>query len=439
MELLYLIKSNHYAEYAVGVIRHGLSSLSALLRALSQSPPWLLSLGGILAALAFGQTVLQIAGVAFFAASSAYLLLALYRVATFRPMPTGAAASPPPVTLMLPCHGAPPRMYQCLRSVCEQDYAGPIKVVFGLHSPDDAALPVIERLIADLPGLDAAVVIDPRRAGANPKNCNLANMMAVVHHDLLVIVDSDVLVTRDFLTSITAPFSDDGVGAVTCIYKGAPEKNFFSRLGALYHNDWFIPSVLVDLGRQGVHITYGAATAVTRRALESVGGFEAMASAVAQDYVLGHELRRAGWRIALASEIVGTVVAEADLASLYRHESRWIRNIRAVRSFDRLLWILTSGLVPIVLLAPVWPAGIGLAAIAIHLGLRTGLHLLLRRRIALQPADTCLLPLREVCNFFLWSGSFVSRRVRWGELTMVTGNGLSMRAWSNPDGSGEAA
>jgi len=368
--------------------------------------------------------VLHIAGTLFFAATAAYLLLALLRVTAYRPG-SPPVASQPAVTVMLPCHGAPPRLYECLRSVCEQDYAGPVQVVFGLHGPDDAAKPVIERLIADLPGIDAEIVIDPRRAGANPKNCNLINMMAAVREDLLVIVDSDVLVTRNFLTAVTAPFIDEGVGAVTCLYTGAPEANLASRLGALYHNDWFVPSVLVDVALSGLHITYGAATAVTRRALDGIGGFEAMASAVAQDYVLGFELRRAGWQIALATEVVATVVAEPDLSTLYRHESRWVRNIRAVRPSDHLLWILTSSLAPLVLLALAWPTA--WIFVAVQLTLRAILHDLLRRRFTLPAAEPQLLPLREAFNFALWIGSFFSRRVRWGGQVMVTGDGLSMR------------
>jgi len=387
--------------------------------------------------------IAQGAGALFFAACAAYLVLALYRVGRFRPpvaaalgleMAQFAPAARAAVTVMLPCHGTPPRLAECLRSVCEQDYAGPVKVVFGLHGPDDAALPVIEGLIATLPGVDAAIVIDPRRAGANPKNCNLANMMAVVHDELIVIVDSDVLVSRHFLSSITAPFADPGIGAVTCLYRGAPEANLASRLGALYHNDWFIPSVLVDVARQGLHITYGAATAVRRQALDSVGGFEAMASAVAQDYVLGHRLCEA-----VAGEVVATVVAEPDLATLYRHESRWIRNIRALRPADHLLWILTSGLMPCVLLATAWPHRIAAAAIWTVLALRTALHVLLRRRIALPPAEPLLLPLREACNLLLWVGSFFSRRVRWGGRVMVTGDGLAMRAEGDQKATGGVA
>lgn len=378
--------------------------------------------------------VVQVAGALLFTASTAYLLLALFRVHGYREHRLTPAARPA-VTVMLPCHGAPPRLSECLRSVCDQDYPG-LQVVFGLHSPDDPARAVIERLMAERPGLDARVVIDQRRVGANPKNCNLANMLPAAKRDVLVIVDSDVLVGDGFIDSIVAPLGEAGTGCVTCLYKGEPETGLPSHLGALYMNDWFIPSVLVDLGRgdKDMAITYGAATAVTRAALDAVGGFAGMASAVAQDYVLGHEIRRAGFRIRLASQVVATVVAEASLAGLYRHEMRWMRAIRAVRPFDHLLWIVTTAFVPLLLLAPAWPAMVAVPALALHLALRALLHRSIRRRVALPAAEPLLLPLREVANFALWLGSLLGRRVRWGDNVMLTGGGLTMRPEAAPGG-----
>jgi ceramide glucosyltransferase len=370
---------------------------------------------------------IHVAGVVVFVASLAYLALAFRRVVGFRERAL-APARPPAVTIMLPCHGAPPRLYECLRSVCAQTYGGPLQAVFGLHDAADPARAVIERLIADRPDLDARLVIDSRRLGANPKNCNLANMMAAARHDVLVIVDSDVLVRPTFVATIVAPLDNPGVGGVTCLYKGAPERGLASRLGALYMNDWFIPSVLVDIGgRPGPGITYGAAAAITRDALERIGGFAAMADAVAQDYVLGHALRQAGYDIHLAPDVVATTVTETSIRQLLRHEMRWMRAIRAVRPRDHALWILTSPLVPLGLLAMAWPAAIAFPAVLAYLTLRMALHLTVRRHVALPAPEPWLVPVRDGLNFVLWAGSFLSRRVRWGRSVLVTGGGLTMR------------
>lgn len=371
--------------------------------------------------------VVQVAGGLFFAASTIYLLLALFGVLRFRFDGCRPLADAPGVTIMVPCHGAPPRLADCLRSMCRQDYPGPIQLVFGLHTAEDPARAVIEGVVATCPGLDAAVVVDERRVGSHPKACNLANMMTAVRHDVLVLLDSDVLVDPDFLTTIVASLEQPGVGAATCIYKGVPRPGLPSRLGACYINDWFIPSALVDVSVHGLGLTYGAATAVKRAVLDSFGGFEAMASATSSDYALGAEVRKAGWTITLAPTVVATVVDEDSLAGLYRHESRWMRAIRSTRPLDHALWICSSGLVPLMLLAPAWPWPEAAGGLGLYLGLRFMLHVLVRRRIALPPHEPFLLPLRDAVNFALWAGSLLGRRVRWGGNVMVTGRGNAMR------------
>lgn len=172
----------------------------------------------------------------------AYLLLAGWRVFVFRERRSARIVFLPKVTVMVPVHGAPPRLAECLRSICDQNYPD-FQVVFGLHSAGDPGRPVIERVIAEHPGRDLTLVIDERRIGANPKVCNLANMYQAVKHDVIVTVDSDVIVDRQFLEMIVEPLADAGVGGVTCLYRAAPAANLPSLLGALYINDWFIPEL----------------------------------------------------------------------------------------------------------------------------------------------------------------------------------------------------
>jgi ceramide glucosyltransferase len=371
--------------------------------------------------------IVKIAGAVLAAGGIAYLLLALFHVARHRPAAPQAGLQPP-VSVMVPAHGVPPRLEECLRSICDQDYPA-FQVVFGLHAPDDAARPVIERVMAAFPQLDVALVIDDRRIGANPKNANLANMLPACKHDVLVMVDSDVRVERDFLAAIVEPLADPAVGGATCLYKAAPEPGLSSALGALYINDWFIPSVLVDLARREMDVCYGAAIAVSRHALDTIGGFQAMADAVAQDFVFGHELHRHGFAVRLAAPVVETVVAEPGVGSLLRHELRWNRAVRAVRPFDHALSLFMSPLAPVALLLLAgWQMDYALPVVLLHVLLRIALHHLLRSRLRLPRAEPWLVPLREILNVAVWGAAFFGRTVRWGGSVLVTGEGLTMRA-----------
>jgi ceramide glucosyltransferase len=373
-------------------------------------------------------SLIQIAAGLLLAAGTAYLGLALLRVAQWRPAPP-SEPSLPPVSLLVPLFGAPPRLAECLGTLLAQDYAGEVQVVFGLHHVDDPARPVVERLMAEWPGRDFTLVVDPRRAGPNPKNCNLANMVPAARHDVLVMVDSDVLAPPDLLAILAATLTaDTRIGLATCPYRGIAGASLWSRLGGLYIDDWFIPSVLVDVARRDMDFAYGAAIAVTRQALAAAGGFEAMAAAVAQDYVIGHAVSRAGFTVRLAPCIVGTIVAEDTAARLFAHELRWNRTIRAVRPLDHGLSIVTSPLLPFLLLAlPSWSPGAVMGGAGLLLVLRGLLHLLLRRRLPLEPRSLWLLPVRECFNALVWAVSLTGRRIRWGDQVMVTGSGQTMR------------
>lgn len=359
---------------------------------------------------------LQGLGILLALAGIAYLALAVIAVARFRERPSrGTSSFRPPVTLMVPAYGLQPGLYDCLRSLCVQDYPR-FQLIFGLHDAADPARPAIERVMRDFPELDTRLVIDRRMIGANPKNCNLANMYPAAKHDVIVMVDSDVRVDRDFLATVTAPLADPAVGGVTCVYKAAPAGNLASALGALAINDWFVPSAFVNVAIRELEVCYGAAIVVTRAALEKIGGFAAMASAAAQDFVFGQELTRHGYKIRLAPCVVETIVAEPDLKALFHHYLRWNRATRACRPLDHALSVVTHPLplAAALLLLP-GPSALAIDLLVILVATRLLLHILVRRRIAIAgPAMPWLVPVEECLAFAVWLMSFFVRNVRWG-------------------------
>ncbi len=50
----------------------------------------------------------------------------------------------------------------------------------------------------------------------------MEKMEAEAAHEILVVSDSDVRVTPDYLRAVALPFADPHVGAMCCIYRGVP-------------------------------------------------------------------------------------------------------------------------------------------------------------------------------------------------------------------------
>lgn len=355
-------------------------------------------------------------------ASIFYLLWAIVSVRLFQGMRPAAGRRFAPVTVLKPVCGLDPCLYANLRSFCEQDYPE-FQVIFGVHAADDPALPVIERVIQDLPGRDLTLVVDDRAIGANGKVSNLVNMYGRAKHDILVVADSDMRVEPGYLKAVAAPFDAPEVGAVTCLYKSSPVGGLASVLGSMFINEWFLPSVLVALTFTQVRFCFGATMAVRRAALEAIGGFTALASHIADDYMLGKLVSDRGIKVVVARYMVENVVLEPDLKTLVRHELRWARTVRLVQPLGYTFSFVTNGVTMALLFLLVSQfSALGLFLLAIVLALRILLHYQVRAVFGLRGLSTpWLVPFRDVLGFLVWCGSFFGRGVHWREQSFMLG------------------
>ncbi len=330
----------------------------------------------------------------------------------------------PAVTILKPLCGDEHELYECLRSFCEQDYAC-FEIVFGVSDGTDPAVDVVGRLQREFPQLDLKVVIDRRQHGSSRKVSNLMNMLPLARHELLVISDSDVRVSRDYLAQIVPPLLDPDVGIVTCPYRGRPCRGMWSKFGALFINDWFIPSVRVAAMSGSRAFAFGVTIGLRRQVLARIGGFASIANQLADDYRLGELTRGIGLRTVLSDLVVETSVDERSFRDLVRHELRWLRTIRAVRPLGYCFSFMTFS-VPVALLGcgisgPRWPAP---ALLLITATSRTLLHLRVRSPESNMALDLLILPLRDLLSLVLWASSFMSRRVHWrNDRLRVAGDG----------------
>jgi ceramide glucosyltransferase len=319
----------------------------------------------------------------------------------------------PPVSVLKPLFGAQPETYECLRSFCEQAY--PLyQVIFGVCDPQDPAVAVVHRLQREFPGLDLVLAVDRKEHGSNRKVNNLINMMALARHDYLVISDSDVTVERDYLARLIPPLLDAGVGIVTCGYRGVPRPGIWSLLGAMYINEWFMPSVRVAALMGYRSFAFGATIAIRRETLYRIGGFNSVSNQLADDYRLGELTRQLGLRTVLSEVEVDTLVEDCTAADLVAHELRWRRTIRNLSPYGYVFSVVTLGL-PITALQLLLTQGAAPAtAIFSATALASTLIHFNARRPGASTAVLLLVPFRDLLHFGLWIWSFATRRVQWG-------------------------
>jgi ceramide glucosyltransferase len=377
---------------------------------------------------------IAVLGLACLGAAACYSVLTLTAVLVWRlRRPTLHPRIMPPVTLLKPLCGAEHGLYERLRSFCQQDYRQ-FQIVFGVRDPADPALIVVRRLQQEFPSLPIDVVASPQLHGSNYKISNLINMVEHARHEVLIVADSDTFVGPDYLRSVTAPLLDRAVGLVTCPYRDVPTARIWSRLGAMYINEWYMPSVLLAWLFGGGSYASGQTLCLRRQTLQAIGGFQAITNHLADDYRLGELIRGTGLRIVLSPTVVLAEHDEPDLDALTRHELRWMRTIRMLRPKSFRLIFLTFSMPmaiigfalsaaaaePILVLTARWLLAIAvLARLGVHLAhrLRSGQS---SDRSAL--ADLWLLPVRDALMGWYWFVSFLSSRISWrgGEFDVDT-------------------
>ncbi len=364
--------------------------------------------------------LMGIVGLAGLTIAAGYALLAAIAVLVWqmRSMPKESGPRLPPLTILKPLCGAEPSLYENLRSFCEQDYPE-FQLVFGVLDPADAALAVVERLVAEFPSLPIDVVINSHLHGGNRKTSNLINLLAEARHDMLVMADSDVRVGPDYLKTVSAPLLDREVGLVTCIYRGIAIPRLWSRLGAMYINEWYMPLVL--LGRLFGHQGYvsGQTICLRRETLQAMGGLQVIADHLADDHQLGERVRGLGLRIVLSHYLPTVEHDEASFDSLRRHELRWMSTIRILRprSF-RLIFFSFS--LPLAALAIVLNAAdpvfstAAWALFELTVVARLTLYGVYRLRDDRSLlSDLWLVPVRDLLICWVWCRSFFTSRVTW--------------------------
>lgn len=345
---------------------------------------------------------------------SAYLVFAAIRTRILFGRGGRAASGAPAITILKPLHGDEPGLEAALASLFDQDYPGPVQVIFGLQDPGDSALAPARRLAEAHAGRDIAIVVEPRLHGANRKISNLINMAARARHDVLLLADSDIAVPADYLGRVVEALARPGVGVATCAYYGLPRTGIWSRLAAMDLSYRFLPSVAVGVSLGLAHPCMGSTIALRRETLARIGGFEAFADLLADDYAIGEAVRAAGEQSVVAPVLVAHGCTEQRFGEVFAHELRWAKTVRSVDpggfAGSAVTHAVPWGLISAFLWAGAWP---GLAALAIALICRAWMIRQVEKVTQPIVGAWWLFPARDMLSLIVFVSSFFVRVVHW--------------------------
>jgi len=347
-----------------------------------------------------------------------YLVAAIATVRFFaRERKKRQGAHKPPISVLKPVRGVDFASYENFKSFCLQDYPE-YEVLFCVNDLSDEAVPLIRRLTEEFPHRGIRLLSGAPQFGSNRKVSNLALLVREAKYELLVQSDGDVRAGPEYLREMAAPFERKETGVVSCLYRGITQNNLWANVEALGVATDFSAGVLVADWKEGATFALGASVATTRSWLARIGGYEALANVLADDYEIGNRVAKAGGQVLISREIVETMYPAVTFRQFWQHQSRWARTVRLCRPTSYFGLLFTHGLP--------WALIGGLASGSLTgLTFFPGAYLVLRIMQAWTTGiwglhdETArkkwwLLPLRDAIHFAVWLSSLFSSRVTWG-------------------------
>lgn len=343
------------------------------------------------------------------AIAGAYQLFATVACLAFRRgQETGASGQgkklrgqgPDGISILKPVYGADPALRAAIESHTVLD--GEYELLCGVRAGDPAA-----ELIAQFPKVR---MVECTTVTPNGKVGSLIDLARAARYPILIVNDADIRVPPDYLSHVIPPLDDPRIGLVTCLYR--PEGDTLAaRFEGLGVSTDFAPSTLVARMVGVDEFALGSTMAFRRTDLDRIGGFEAIADYLADDYQLGHRIHALGLKCVLSDTVVTTRLS-GGWADVWRHQVRWARTVRVSKFWGYLGLPLTF--------ATVWAIA---AFIGGYFWLAAGL-LAARMLMAtaagwfvLKSPDVLrlwlLIPLRDLFGAAIWLAGLFGATVSW--------------------------
>jgi ceramide glucosyltransferase len=279
---------------------------------------------------------------------------------------------------------------------------GTFELLCGVRDPNDPAVEAIRNSPRGRAVVCSTVTL-------NQKVGVLIDLTREAAHGVLIVNDADIRVPADYLKQVTGPLEDPEIGLVTCLYRarGVTLAGRFEALGVATD---FAPSTLVARLVGVKEFALGSTLAFRRVDLERIGGFEAFADFLADDYQLGHRLHLLGLKCVLSPAIVETSLG-GTWGGVWRHQLRWARTIRVSKLWGYVGLPITYATAWAVVAAAVgrWDIAAGLVAVRMATAL-AGIAVLRDWRSLLFA--WAVIP-RDLCGVAIWIAGLFGDTVVW--------------------------
>ncbi len=363
-------------------------------------------------------------GFCLLAAALHFVSLAIVAWRIKSPGDLSSATGHPHVSILRPVCGLENKLELTVESTFALDYPH-YEILFCVKSSSDAAIPLIQAVMARHAAIPARILIGAAEISGNPKLNNLVKGWREARHSWIVMVDSNVLLPSDYLQQLLVRWSSD-TGLVSSPPFGDQAENFWAELEGAFLNTyqarWQLTADALGFG-----FAQGKTLFWRRDVLDALGGVRALAAEPAEDAAATKIVHAAGLKVRLARAPFAQPLGRRSLGEVWRRQLRWARLRRATFPAFFLPEVFAGGLLPLsaalaLAATGVWPIGLAVVLILAWYGAEIALAV-----VAGWPVGRALVPalfMRDLALPALWLCAWAGNGFVW------RGNAIEINAGS---------
>jgi ceramide glucosyltransferase len=235
---------------------------------------------------------------------------------------TACPSSCPPISVLKPLKGLDDHLFDNLDSFCLQEYPQ-YEIIFALQDHNDPAYKVAKKVKDKNPDKDIRIIVEQCEVGLNPKVNNLLPAYRCARYEHILISDSNVKVDRNYLSEIAEKMGDPSVGLVSNMIKGVEGRSLGSIFENLHLNSFVIGGVCFLDRFLKIPCVVGKSMLMRKTDLEAIGGLKSVKDVLAEDYVLGEKMHKAGKKVILSSYLIHNVNEYWGIKKFLNRHTRW--------------------------------------------------------------------------------------------------------------------
>jgi ceramide glucosyltransferase len=256
-----------------------------------------------------------------------------------------APAAGPSVSIVRPCCGIDNFCEETLGSSFHLDYPD-YEVIFCVARASDPVVGVIQRLIANNPGVGARLIIGDETVSANPKLNNCVRGWDAARSEWIILADSNVLMPQDYIQRLFARWGAK-TGLVCSMPQGSHPANIGAELECAFLNTFQARWQYCGEGI-GTGFAQGKNMLWRKDILESGGGIRALAAEIAEDAASTKVVRNAGFKVNLVDTPFEQPLGKRSVRDVWLRQVRWARMRRKTFPLAFAPEILAGGALPLI-------------------------------------------------------------------------------------------